>query len=60
MGIPEPRWIPDPDWVWGYTFYPVRNWDEFGETRIIWIWVWGEQNLSPPRPVAMPNYVQKV
>jgi hypothetical protein len=32
-------------------FIPVQNWDEFGETRNIW--VWGGQNPSPP-PIAMP------
>ncbi|PNX68995.1 hypothetical protein L195_g056472, partial [Trifolium pratense] len=34
-------------------FIPARIWDEFGETRTLW--VWGGQNPSPPRPIAMPT-----
>jgi hypothetical protein len=50
MGIPEPRWIPDPDWVWGYTFYPRSK---LGL-------VWGNSNymdlgLGRAKPVPAPT-----
>ncbi|MCI49573.1 hypothetical protein A2U01_0070817 [Trifolium medium] len=34
-------------------FIPVENWDEFGETRTLW--VWERQNLLPTLPIAMPT-----
>ncbi|CAJ2659012.1 unnamed protein product [Trifolium pratense] len=52
MGIPETRWgypIPVGYGFGVIIFIPARIWDGF------WVWVWGGQNSSPPRPIALPK-----
>jgi hypothetical protein len=58
----NPWGYPNPvGYGFGYLiFIPVENWDGFGETRILRVWVWEMQNPSPIRPIAMSSFIQRI